>query len=89
MREEERTRIAREVHDELGQTLTSCKLDASWLAHHLPRSAYRARVLEKMVMKNNAELMHYAIQHRLVEYVGVDPIPGNIESSKVACQILP
>jgi two-component system, NarL family, sensor histidine kinase UhpB len=37
VREEERTRIAREVHDELGQALTSCKLDASWLAHHQPR----------------------------------------------------
>lgn len=30
-------------------------------------STYRARVLEKMGMKNNAELMYYAIQHRLVE----------------------
>jgi DNA-binding NarL/FixJ family response regulator len=30
-------------------------------------STYRARILEKMAMKNNAELMHYAIQHRLVE----------------------
>jgi DNA-binding NarL/FixJ family response regulator len=30
-------------------------------------STYRSRVLEKMGMKNNAELMHYAIQHRLVE----------------------
>jgi len=37
VREEERTRIAREVHDELGQALTSCKLDASWLSHHLRR----------------------------------------------------
>src|SRR5438105_446311 len=36
VREEERTRIAREVHDELGQALTSCKLDASWLASRLP-----------------------------------------------------
>lgn len=37
VREEERTRIAREVHDELGQALTSCKLDLSWIAGRLPR----------------------------------------------------
>jgi DNA-binding NarL/FixJ family response regulator len=30
-------------------------------------STYRSRILEKMDMKNNAELMHYAIQHQLVE----------------------
>jgi two-component system invasion response regulator UvrY len=30
-------------------------------------STYRARVLEKMSMKTTAELMHYAIQHRLVD----------------------
>src|SRR5262249_16883350 len=30
-------------------------------------STYRARVLEKMGMQNNAELTHYAIKHRLVE----------------------
>jgi two-component system invasion response regulator UvrY len=30
-------------------------------------STYRSRILEKMKMKNNAELMHYAIQNRLVD----------------------
>ena len=30
-------------------------------------STYRSRILEKMRMKNNAELMHYAIKHDLVE----------------------
>jgi DNA-binding NarL/FixJ family response regulator len=30
-------------------------------------STYRARVLEKMALKNNAELTHYAIQKRLTE----------------------
>ena len=30
-------------------------------------STYRARILEKMLMRSNAELTHYAIQNRLVE----------------------
>ncbi len=35
-REEERTRIARELHDELGQMLMGIKLDAKWLESNLP-----------------------------------------------------
>lgn len=36
IREEERTSIAREVHDELGQLLTALKMDLSWLKSKLP-----------------------------------------------------
>ena len=36
VREEERTRIAREIHDELGQSLTALKMDISWLKSRLP-----------------------------------------------------
>ena len=36
-REEERTRIAREIHDELGQALTALKLDVAWLETQRPR----------------------------------------------------
>jgi signal transduction histidine kinase len=36
VREEERTRIAREVHDELGQALTGLKLELTWLISRLP-----------------------------------------------------
>ena len=36
VREEERTRISREVHDELGQSLTAVKMDLAWLAGRLP-----------------------------------------------------
>jgi PAS domain S-box-containing protein len=35
LREEERIKIAREIHDDLGQALTALKMDASWLGKHL------------------------------------------------------
>jgi signal transduction histidine kinase len=50
-REEEGTRIAREVHDELGQAMTSLKLDLSWVARRLslPETAdCRAQMLERV-----------------------------------------
>ncbi|HST07943.1 MAG TPA: histidine kinase [Gemmatimonadaceae bacterium] len=38
VREEERTGIAREIHDELGQALTGLKLDIAWMKHRLPKN---------------------------------------------------
>jgi len=35
-REEEKTRIARELHDELGQLLTAMKMDLAWMRERLP-----------------------------------------------------
>ena len=37
VREDERTRLAREFHDELGQALTGLKMDLSWLEKRLPK----------------------------------------------------
>jgi PAS domain S-box-containing protein len=37
VREEERVRIAREIHDELGQALTCMSMDLGFLDKHLPR----------------------------------------------------
>lgn len=37
MREEERTLLSREIHDEFGQVLTGLKMDLAWMAKRLPR----------------------------------------------------
>jgi PAS domain S-box-containing protein len=39
VREEERTRIAREIHDELGSLLVALKMDTDWLTRRLPDTA--------------------------------------------------
>ena len=36
VREQEKSRIARELHDELAQALTALKMDVSWLREHFP-----------------------------------------------------
>ena len=43
VREEERTRIAREVHDELGSLLVALKMDVNWLHKRLGEQGERSR----------------------------------------------
>lgn len=43
VREEERTRIAREIHDDLGQALTGLKMDLSWLMDRPQDNRSKAR----------------------------------------------
>ena len=58
VREEERTQIAREIHDELGQALTGLKLDVSWMKNRLPRDheaiAQCASIIERIDQTANA-----------------------------------
>jgi len=42
VREEERTHIARELHDELGQTLTSLRIDLGWLRNQSEKLGVQA-----------------------------------------------
>jgi PAS domain S-box-containing protein len=48
IREEERTTISREIHDELGQALTGLRMDMGWLLNELPGS----RKLQKRVQQS-------------------------------------
>ena len=38
VREEERKMVARDLHDQIGQILTTIKMDMTWVVRHLPRS---------------------------------------------------
>jgi signal transduction histidine kinase len=54
-KEQERLRIAREVHDEIGSLLTAIKIDLSWLTQRLPKDnpllAEKARTIADLVNK--------------------------------------
>jgi signal transduction histidine kinase len=55
VREDERKKIARELHDELGQMLTAVKLDANWLlgkvSGELPEVQCKADAMSKLIDK--------------------------------------
>jgi len=58
VREEERTQIARTIHDELGQALTGLKLDIAWMKNRLPRDhevmAQCVSIIERIDQTSNA-----------------------------------
>jgi len=59
-REEERTRIAREIHDELGQALTALKLDVAWFGAKRPRGGGNSgefRVVDQSIIARIDETM--------------------------------
>ena len=66
LREEERTRIAREVHDVLGQMLTGLKMDISWCERRLSRIADEPlrRAMEEKVQSTSrlADMMIETVQ---------------------------
>jgi signal transduction histidine kinase len=53
--EKERSAIARELHDELGQMLTALRMDSAWLQERLkmsdPEPAERARAMDRLIDK--------------------------------------
>jgi PAS domain S-box-containing protein len=55
VREEDRTRVARDLHDQIGQILTAIKMDMTWISRHLPESEGKAlaRLKESIQLIND------------------------------------
>jgi PAS domain S-box-containing protein len=55
VREEDRKKVARDLHDQIGQILTSIKMDMTWVSRHLPESEVQvlARLAESIQLIND------------------------------------
>ena len=73
VREQERTNIAREIHDELAQALTALKMDVSWIDHRLPRD--QQSMIEKTKSMNT--LIDSTIQ--TVKRISAELRPGILD----------
>ena len=70
VREDERTRIAREVHDELGSLLVALKMDVNWIGKRLgeqqertPEAAEDMRTLMRRKCQNMSGLIERAVDN--------------------------
>jgi PAS domain S-box-containing protein len=78
LREAERTRMSREIHDELGQMLTAIKMDIRWLEDHLDVFGDDRRVnplVDKLV--ETASLTDETI--KTVQRIAADLRPGILD----------
>ncbi len=81
VREEERTRISREVHDQLGQSLTALRMDVSWLEKGL--------LDEQTALSARIETMKTLIDQtvRTVRRIATDLRPGILDDLGLAAAL--
>jgi signal transduction histidine kinase len=78
-REDERTRLAREIHDELGQVLTALKINLDWMEQKLELRASDAvynPLLERVV--ESSEMVESAV--RTVQKIAVELRPAALDT---------
>jgi len=77
VREEERSRISREIHDELGQSLSALKMNLSWLGKKTPEGdkflSGKLKELERLVEGNILLVQKIAteLRPRLLDDLGI------------------
>jgi len=80
-REEERTQVAREIHDDLGQKLTALKIDLFWLKKRLPKD--QKLQLEKI--KSMSKLIDMTV--KTVKRISTELRPGLLDDLGLAAAI--
>jgi signal transduction histidine kinase len=80
-REEERTTIAREIHDVLGQALTALKMDVAWIGRRLPDDTppTRAKLAEMTTLIDDAVVT--------VRRIATDLRPGVLDELGLAAAV--
>src|SRR3984893_18360838 len=76
-REEERARVARELHDELGQVLTSLKLEFMWLVDELGKG--EAKLGNQLVNKLQALVGLIEVSIQSVRQISTDLRPAVLD----------
>ncbi|MFH1943360.1 MAG: PAS domain S-box protein [bacterium] len=81
VREEERANVAREIHDELGQSLTALKMDLFWMDQKIPKdeNALRQKILDMI------ELTDATIQS--VKRISTELRPGLLDDLGLSAAI--
>ena len=75
-KEQERLRIAREIHDEIGSLLTAIKIDLSWLTQRLPKENQlltdKLKTIDALVNKaiTSASNLAYSLRPGFLDYFG-------------------
>ncbi len=86
LQEEERTRISREIHDELGQMLTGIRMDLRWLEKHLVGvDAAGARRLLSEKLNGTVALVDETI--RTVQNIAAELRPAILDNLGLATAI--
>jgi PAS domain S-box-containing protein len=77
IREEERTKLAREIHDELGQILTGLKIDMSWMAKRVPKTegplVEKTKAMDELIDKAIETMKRISTELRpgVLDYLGL------------------
>ncbi len=78
VREEERSAVAREIHDELGQALAGLNMDLKWIVEHLPEGEpevrSRAHEMQELLNENidNVRDISTRLRPPLLDDLGLD-----------------